>query len=461
VSVGVETRTGRPDAEALKALPAPDAVPREGQDDTRPAPAKRRRWRPVIGVLLLALLGYGLWRVFAPSAPSGRRGGQEAQRVGAAKIGVGDIREIFSGLGTVTPLATITVQTQINGQLQSVGFKEGQLVQKGDFLAQIDDRPYQAALHQAEGALAHDTGLLKQAESDLQRYETLGRQDSIALQQVVDQQFLVEQDKGTVAEDHATIETDKLNITYCHIVAPVTGRVGLRLVDPGNYVQTTSTTGLVVLTQLQPISVVFVLPEDQIQDLWPQVKDGKTLSVTAYDRSNAKLLATGSLESVDNEIDTTTGTLKLRANFPNTDEALFPNQFVNARLLVRTLPKVTTAPTAAIQHGAPGAFVYLIKSDNTVTARTVTTGVTDVDSIQIMSGLQPGDNVVVDGADRLREGAKVEIVSDKADPAANVDGDAKARAGESGGDSSRQHHGKPEAKNGANSESNAAHSGQP
>ncbi len=333
----------------------------------------------------------------------------------------------------MTPLATITVQTQINGQLVDVGFKEGQTVQKGNFLAQIDPRPYQAALDQAQGMLLHDQGLLDQAQSDLIRYQTLAKQDSIALQQVADQQYLVKQDTGTVASDKATIETDKLNLVYCHIVAPVTGRVGLRLVDPGNYVQTSTSTGLVVLTQTEPISVIFVVPEDDVQTIWQEMRAGHTLSVTAYNRSDAKPIATGTLESVDNEIDTTTGTIKLRANFPNKDEALFPNQFVNARLNVRTLSNVTVAPVAAIQHGAPGAFVYLVKPDSSVTVQPVTTGVADGDNVEIVSGLKPGDTVVVDGADRLRDGAKVRIVADPSNPAANVDASPHAGHGERAG----------------------------
>jgi multidrug efflux system membrane fusion protein len=240
------------------------------------------------------------------------------------------------------------------------------------------------------------------------------------MQQVADQKFLVQQDKGLVQEDQANIETAKLNLAYCHIVAPVTGRVGLRLVDPGNYIQTSNTTGLVVLAEVEPISVIFVIPEDAIQDVWEEVRAGQKLAVSAYNRSNDKLIATGTLESVDNLIDTTTGTVKLRATFPNTDEKLFPNQFVNARLLVRSLDRATTAPVAAIQHGAPGTFVFLIKSDNSVGVQKIQTGVTDGDRIQITSGLKPGDAVVVDGADRLREGSKVRIVPDGDDTAGNV-----------------------------------------
>jgi membrane fusion protein, multidrug efflux system len=398
-----------------------------------PKQTKTPRWRRYtwIIVLLIALVvGVGAWRFLAPHGSPEKRTTQDVQPVGAAKVATGQIDETLAGLGTVTPLATITVQTQINGELTEVGFQEGQLVHKGDFLVQIDPRPYQAALDLAQGQLAHDTGLLEQAQSDLVRFETLGRQDSIAMQQVADQKFLVQQDKGLVLEDQANIETAKLNLAYCHIVAPVTGRVGLRLIDPGNYVQTTNTTGLVVLAEVEPISVIFVIPEDSIQDVWAEVRTGKKLVVSAYNRSDDKLIATGTLESVDNLIDTTTGTVKLRANFPNTDEKLFPNQFVNARLLVRTLDNAAIAPVAAIQHGAPGTFVFTIKPDNSIAVQKVQTGVTNGDRIQIVSGLNDGDTVVVDGADRLREGSKVRIAPDQADSSANVNNGPGAPPGQ-------------------------------
>jgi multidrug efflux system membrane fusion protein len=391
---------------------------------------KRRRFGWLIILLVAAIIGIGGWRFFSPQGKPEKRTTQDVQPVGAAKVATGQINETLTGLGTVTPLATITVQTQINGQLMDVGFQEGQLVHKGDFLAQIDPRPYQAALDLAQGQLAHDTGLLEQAQSDLVRFETLGRQDSIAMQQVADQKFLVQQDKGLVQEDQANIETAKLNLAYCRIVAPVTGRVGLRLVDPGNYIQTTNTTGLVVLAEVEPISVIFVIPEDSIEDVWDEVRSGKKLAVSAYNRSDDKLIATGTLESVDNLIDTTTGTVKLRANFPNTDEKLFPNQFVNARLLVRTLDNAAIAPVAAIQHGAPGTFVFTIKPDNSVGVQKIQTGVTDGDRVQIVSGLKEGDTVVIDGADRLREGSKVRIVPDQGDSSANVNNGPGAPPGQ-------------------------------
>ncbi|MGC2786888.1 MAG: efflux RND transporter periplasmic adaptor subunit [Roseiarcus sp.] len=374
----------------------------------------------VVLLVIAAIIGIGAWRFLWPHGAPKKRAPQDVQSVGAAKVTAGQMNETLTGLGTVTPLATITVQTQINGQLMDVGFQEGQLVHKGDFLAQIDPRPFQAALDLAQGQLAHDQGLLDQAQSDLQRFIVLGRQDSIAMQQVADQKFLVQQDKGLVQQDQANIETAKLNLTYCHILAPVTGRVGLRLVDPGNYVQTSNTTGLVVLAEVEPISVIFVIPEDAIQDVWDEVRAGQKLAVSAYDRSDDKLIGTGTLESVDNLIDTTTGTVKLRASFPNTDEKLFPNQFVNARLLVRTLDKATIAPVAAIQHGAPGTFVFLVKPDDSIGVQKVQTGVTDGDRIQITSGLKPGDTVVIDGADRLRDGSKVRIVPDGDGTVGNV-----------------------------------------
>jgi multidrug efflux system membrane fusion protein len=403
-----------------------------GIRETEPAkaPRRRRRFTWVIVLVIAAVIGIGAWRLLWPHGGPEKRATQDVQPVGAAKIAAGQINETIVGLGTVTPLATITVQTQINGQLMDVSFQEGQLVHKGDFLAQIDPRPFQAALDLAQGQLAHDQGLLDQAESDLQRFVVLGRQDSIAQQQVADQRFLVQQDKGLVQQDQANIETAKLNLAYCHIVAPVTGRVGLRLVDPGNYVQTSNTTGLVVLAEVEPISVIFVIPEDAIQDVWDQVRAGQKLAVSAYNRSDDKLIATGTLESVDNLIDTTTGTVKLRATFPNTDEKLFPNQFVNARLLVRTLDQATTAPVAAIQHGAPGTFVFLIRPDNSVGVQKVGTGVTEGDQIQIVSGLNPGDTVVVDGADRLRDGSKVRIVPDQDDTAADVNNGPGAPPGQ-------------------------------
>ena len=331
------------------------------------------------------------------------------QSVGAATIGQGDIRVIVNALGTVTPIATVTVQTQINGQLLEVGFTEGQLVKKGDFLAQIDPRPYQLLQAQFEGQLAHDQGLLAQSQIDLARYQKLAEQNSIARQQYEDQVYIVQQNQGTVKLDQAQIDQQKLNVIYCRIVSPVTGRIGLRLVDPGNYIQTTVTTGIAVVTQMQPITVIFPIPEDDLPDILPQLNAGTPLEVFAYDRANVKMLATGRVMALDSQIDTTTGTVKVRAQFDNADNALFPNQFVNAQLLVKTLHNVVTVPTAAIQRGAPGTYVYVVNADNTVSVRPIKTGPTDGPIAAVESGLSVGDRVVVDGTDRLRDGARVII----------------------------------------------------
>ena len=390
----------------------------EEREAARPRTRRpRRRWgRILLALALAALAGYGLYRVAAPShrpanAPgAGPRSGQmPPQSVGAALIGRGDVRVILNALGTVTPLTTVTVRTQIAGQLQQIAFKEGQIVHKGDFLAQIDPRPYQVALESGEGALARDQALLKNAQLDLARYQTLVKQDSIAKQTLDTQASLVQQYAGTVKTDQATIDTAKLNLVYCHITAPATGRVGLRQVDEGNYVQTSDTNGIVVITQLQPISVVFSLPEDNVPEITRQAPSGAGLLVMAYDRADLHQIATGKLETIDNQVDTATGTVKLRALFDNPDNALFPNQFVNAKLVVETKQDVLVAPTAAIQRGEPGTFVYAIRPDDTVHVQPVKLGPTDGDKVMIESGLNEGDRVVTDGADRLREGAKVTV----------------------------------------------------
>jgi multidrug efflux system membrane fusion protein len=351
--------------------------------------------------------------------------------VGAETIANGDIRIILNELGTVTPLANVTVKTQINGQLTTEGFEEGQTVKAGDFLAQIDDRPYKVALEQAQGTLAHDQALLGQAQTDLKRYQTLARQDSIAKQQADDQVFLVAQYQGSVLTDQAQIDSAKLNVAYCHIVSPVTGRVGLRQVDPGNYVQTSDTNGIVVVTQEQPISVIFSVTEDSLPSVVKQFKPGTQLPVQAYDRSHTTLLATGTLTNVDNQINTTTGTVNMRATFPNEDFALFPNQFVNARLLVDTLHNVVRVPVAAVQQGAPGTFVYVINQDSTVTVRPIKLGPTDGAYSEVVSGLSAGDRVVTDGTDRLRDGQKVTIPAPAKQAAAGQPAPQHRRGGKS------------------------------
>jgi multidrug efflux system membrane fusion protein len=374
----------------------------------------RRGYWILTSLILAGLLGGGwyLWshREQAPKGATAGRSAQGApQPVGFATIGKGDIRVILNELGTVTSLDTVTVQTQINGQLMQYGFTEGQMVKKGDFLAQIDPRPYQAALDSAQGTLAHDQGLLEQAKADLKRFVTLGRQDSIAQQQVEDQRFLVQQDTGTVQTDQGTVETAQLNLYYCHIISPVDGQVGLRQVDPGNYVQTTSTTGLVVVTQMQPISVIFAVPEDNLPEIIRRLRAGAKLSVEAYDRSNSTLLDTGQLSNLDNLINTTTGTLNIRSMFPNPDDKLYPNQFVNVHLLVSTMSDAVRVPVPAVQRGEPGTFVYVINANNTVSVRPIKVGPTDGNFEAVPSGLQSGERVVTDGTDRLRDGALVSL----------------------------------------------------
>jgi multidrug efflux system membrane fusion protein len=403
-----------------------------------PPRSRLRPGRLILLALLLAAAGGG-WYWWTHRAPksgadqtaiqggAGRSGQAQPQPVGVATVEKGDIRVILNELGTVTSLANVTVKTQLNGPLTEVAFQEGQLVQKGDFLAQIDPRPYQVTLEQAQGQLAHDQGLLQQAQTNLKRFQTLGKQDSIAQQQVDDQRYLVAQDVGTVQVDQAAIDSAKLNLAYAHIIAPVAGRVGLRQVDAGNYVTTTDTNGIVILAQLQPISVIFAVPEDNLPDIVTALKADGKLQVQAYDRANTKLLATGTLTTLDNQIDTTTGTLKMRAIFDNADEMLVPNQFVNIRLLVSTMKDTIRVPVPAVQRGEPGTFVYLVEPNNTVSVRKIKVGPIDGTYQAVVSGLAVGDRVVTEGTDRLRDGAAVVV------PAATGTGTAPGGQGRGAG----------------------------
>jgi multidrug efflux system membrane fusion protein len=400
-----------------EALPAPPVLPALPAPKP-PTPRKSRRLAKWLFVLAIAVACLFAWQHFediaptpdvAPKGAAGPGGGAPPQTIRDAEAVTGDIPLYVNALGTVTSLATVTVRTQIAGNLQQIGFEEGQIVKAGDFLAQIDSRPYQATLAQAQGQLAKDTALHAQAEADLARFQILGKQDSIATQQIDDQKFLVAQDKAAMASDQAQIDAANLNITYCRIVAPVSGRVGLRQVDQGNYVQASDATGIVVITQIQPISVIFSTPEDNLPQIAARMKSGAILPVTAFDRANVKQLAVGSVTTTDNQIDTTTGTFKLRASFDNQDGALFPNQFVNARVLVDTLSGAVVVPNAAVQFGPAGNFAYVVKDDNTVTVRNIKIGPADATRTSIASGLAVGEKVVIDGADRLREGAKVTV----------------------------------------------------
>ena len=395
-----------------------DLRTRENLDEARrglrqPLQQRPSRWRQLAWfVALLAVIGGIAWWIHsrpAAEAPKSRLAAGALTPVVAASAQKGDINITLNALGTVTPLASVTVRTQISGQLMRIEFTEGQEVQKGDPLAEIDARPYALTLAQAQGTLAKDQALLRNAEVDLVRYQTLVKQDSIAEQQRDTQAYLVNQLRGTVETDKAQVDSAKLNIAYCHIVAPVSGRVGLRQVDAGNYVQVSDTNGIVVITQLKPITVVFTLPEDNLPAISKRMQAGATLPVTAYDRSQKVKLASGKLLTTDNQIDVTTGTIKLKAQFDNTDESLFPNQFVNAQLLVDVLHDAIVLPTAAIQRGAPGTFVYLIKADDSVTVQKVQLGPSDGDRVAVTAGLALGDRVVIDGADKLRDGAKVAV----------------------------------------------------
>jgi len=344
-------------------------------------------------------------RTATQGAAGARARGFGATPVVAVKATRGDIGVYVNGLGAVTPVYTVTVQSQISGYLMQVLYKEGDMVRQGEPLAEIDPRPYQVMLEQAQGALARDQAALQNAKVDLARYQTLLPHNAVPEQTLATQEALVRQDEATVKVDQAQIDNANLDLVYCHITAPITGRVGLRLVDPGNYVQTSS--GLVVITQLQPITVVFPIAEDSLPDVFKEWRAGQRLPVDAYDRTLTHKLATGWLTTIDNQIDPTTGTVRLRATFNNEDNALFPNQFVNARLLVRKKQGVTLAPSAVIQRNSQTTYVWLVRPDSTVTVRNITVDTSEGDESEVTSGLEPGDTVVMTGVDRLQEGSKV------------------------------------------------------
>jgi multidrug efflux system membrane fusion protein len=337
----------------------------------------------------------------------------------------------ISALGTVTARSTVTVRARVDGLLQRVNFREGQIVRAGQVLAEIDPKPFEVQLQQALGQLERDQAQLQNAQNDLQRYRNLLAQDSIAGQQVDNQAALVRQYEATLVTDRAAVESARLNLSYTRITAPSGGRVGLRQIDAGNMIRASDANGLVVITEVDPIAVIFPVPQDRLPQVMTQLQAGAKLPVDAYDREGRTRLASGTLVTADNVIDTATGTVKLKAEFPNKDGALFPNQFVNARLLVETLKGAIAVPTAAIQRGAPGTFVYVIKDDNTVSVRPVKTGAVDGDMTAIAEGLAAGERVVADGADKLREGARVEPI-DRSAGAPRRDG-AGAAAGAAGG----------------------------
>lgn len=371
---------------------------------------KRRAWVWIVVLLVFALV---FWWVLhrnsaLTAAPTGRGGFGGPVTATAATATQGDIGVYLTAIGTVTPVYTDSIVSQVTGQVVAVHYREGQLVNKGDALVEIDPRPYEATLKQAEGTLERDTHLLEQAQMDLTRYQAALARNAIARQQVEDQEKLVLQDQGTVKLDQGAVDYDRVQVGFCHIVAPITGRVGLRLVDPGNVVTSGGGTTLAVITQLQPITVVFTISEDSLQQVLVQLHKKQSLEVQALDRAQMKMLAKGKLLTTDNLIDTTTGTVKMRAVFDNKDNTLFPNQFVNTRLLVDTLHDVTLVDSSAIQHNGTQAFVWVIQN-GTAQVRNVTTGTTDSNMTQV-TGLNPGEVVADSSFEKLQNGAKVNVV---------------------------------------------------
>jgi multidrug efflux system membrane fusion protein len=387
------------------------AVPRESEQQiTENSSTQKSRWWIWLIAAVAIVVIVVLWRRGGADAAT-KAGADAASRpvmVSTTAAYQGDIGIYLNALGTVTPVYTVTVTSRVQGEITQVYYHEGQMVRKGDPLIEIDPRPYQAALTQVEGQLAHDQAVLNEAKIDLERYQQALNRNAIAKQQFDDQQQVVLQDEGTVKNDEGQLANAKVNLVYTHITAPIAGRVGLRLVDPGNIVQANSNTALVVITQLQPITVIFSIAEDSLSPIQQQLRQGKKLTVDVFDREASTKLASGTLLTLDNVIDPTTGTLKLKAIFENSDGALFPSQFVNVKLLVDTRHNATLIPTPAIQRNAQGAFAYVIKSDQTASIRTITPGTTD-GSVTAVQGVEPQEVVAVTGFDKLLDGAKVTV----------------------------------------------------
>lgn len=402
-------------------LPAPQVPP------TSPAPSRKRRWLVpgVIGLIVVLIAGGVYYRLHSqnaagPAQAGGRRGGPPAGMAGAGgpatpvtavEAKAGDLPVFLSGLGTVTPTHSVTVHTRVDGQLMKVHFKEGDLVKAGQLLAEIDPRPFQVQVTQMEGQLARDQALLRNSQLDLARYETLLKQDSIATQTVDTQRALVKQYEGTVKSDQGQLDNARLQLTFASVTAPVSGLAGLRQVDPGNIVHASDTNGIVIINEVSPITIVYTIPEDNLPKVVKRTRSGEALPVQAFDRAGKIKLAEGRLASIDNQIDTTTGTVKLKAEFANADAMLFPNQFVNVKMLVDTLKGATLIPTAAVQRGTQGSFVYTVQPDQTVKLKTVKIGPTDGTNVAVESGIEPGEKLVIDGMDKLRDGATVEVIT--------------------------------------------------
>ena len=371
---------------------------------------RKKRGKLIAAVVIVAVIVLIVVHLFT-AKPA--KMGNPPQVVSTKAATLGSMPEVLNELGTVTPIATVTVLPQLSGYLTDVGYQEGQDVKKGQFLAQIDPRQYEIDKQQAEAQLAKDQASLDQARADLARYTQLHQQKSIAEQTYADQQFIVEQDEAAVKADKANIAQFELDLLYCHITAPTDGRVGLRLVDPGNYVTQSSSPGIVVITTMKPTTVQFTVPQNSLSQVLQRVNAGAKLSVAAYNSDNTKQIATGTLYALSNQMATSTGTVTLRATFPNDDEALYPNEFVNVRLLVDTLQNAVLVPTPAVQTGAPGDYVYLVNADDTVSVHKVTPGPSDGKNTVILSGLSSGQVVVTDGMDRLSDGAKIKVAQAK------------------------------------------------
>jgi multidrug efflux system membrane fusion protein len=381
---------------------------------TPPEPKRHRVRTALIFLVLVAVVGFFIWRIITANDQANKKAAQQAAAMAnrAVPVQVAPVQQkqmpiYLTALGTVTPYYTVTVKARVTGELTRVNFREGQDVKKGEELMTIDPRPYQAILDQARGQLIRDQAQQRNAQAEFNRYKALYDQGVVSKEQLDTMQANLGNFDGAIRADQAAIDADALNVTYCHITSPIDGRVGLRLVDPGNII-TANTTNLIVVNQFQPIAVVFTVPEDQLFRIFDKMRGSKGLQAEAFDRSDTQHIANGQLLTADNQIDTTTGTNKLKAVFQNTDEVLFPNQFVNVHLILEQRPNAITLPSAAIQHGTEGDFVWVVKPDKTVDMQSVKVDLTEGTTTILNSGIQPGASVVTDGADKLRAGMKVD-----------------------------------------------------